>query len=651
MALAEEIAKSNVSTVSLVEHSAALWLRAWVLTTSQTITYEIPLSHHGIASQDLVTVTGVTEDGTALTSQSSVANVESNPGSYYYDETNFKIHVSSGSGTPFDNEIVATVKFTFSNKLKNINSRHYDPRVLSVPDLSLRIEPDYSDPVQIGSGSLSYSNADGFFDNLVDIQWHGGEVNVLLGAEDINGTAMAYGDYEQIGKWLIDKWAVNRDAIEFELIEFKSKAEKNVPVERYDRATYPAMLNDLDGEPIPLAFGTIYGAKAASIDPGSRKFKLASHAIRQILEVRVKDANTEAWNVVQTETQDVANAEFTLATSDWTDNREVSVDFEGMKDANGWLMSCAPDVIEKILDNIGETSLDTSAFANVKSEMTIGTSRYGRPKYAPEVSLYINEEISALEAIGKVNEAARTYAFSDATGQWTIGRFLPVAGETATWLDGDRGDYLALNIETVTEKKITKSNAKFGERMQEEYFQTIAHTDSAFRYIAGDNAETIEDKEVALSFNNDATIWAQRRVMMRGPQQKVFNITMPHTALQYLPGDQIRVTETRRGFDEVLEILEVNASFGNSAPIVELVCQRNREHGRECGFIVDSTDTLPTRFSHLTGYSSGALTWNSSWEPTEAILSWARQNVVYIATDQKKAVDADKDSYLPGFIL
>ncbi len=651
MALSDEIAKSNISTVFLVEHTAAVWLRAWVLTTSQTITYEVPLSHHGIERQDDITVTNVTEDGAALTSQASVANVESNPGSYYYDAANFKIHVSSGAGDPFDNEIVATVKFTFSNKLKNINDRHYSARVLSVPDLSLRIEPDYSDPVQIGSGSISYVNTDGFFDNLVDVQWHGGEVNILLGAEEISGTAMAYGDYEQVGKWRVDRWAMDRNTIEFELVEFKSRGEKKVPVERYDRATYPALSNNLEGEPIPLAFGTVFGAAAASIDPGARQFKLASHAIRQILEVRVKDSDSEAWNVVQTATQDLTNAEFTLAAADWDDNRDVSVDFEGMKDANGWLMSCAPDVIENILANISETSLDSTAFSTVKSEMTVGTSRYGRPKYAPEVSLYIDEEISALEAIGKVNEAARTYVFSDPTGQWTIGRFLPVTGESATTLNGDNGDYLSLNVELSTEDIISKSNVRFGERRQEGFFQSISHTNSAFRYIAGDQAETIEDKTPALSANNDSTIWAQRRVQMRGPKQKVFSIIMPHTALQYLPGDQLRITETRRGIDEVVEILEVNASFGDTAPQVELVCQSNREHGRECGFLVDSSDVLPTRFAHLTGYSAGALTWNASWDPDEAILPWARQNVVYIATDQSKAVDSDKDSHLPGFIL
>jgi len=651
MALADEIAKPSIATVFLVEHTAAVWLRAWVLTTSQSITYEIPFSHHGFASAADLTVEGVKEDGTALTSQSSVANVESNPGSYYYDSANFKIHVSSGSGDVFDNEIVATVKLSFANRSKTINSRYYAPRVLNVPDLSLRIEPDYSDPVQIGGGSLSYSNADGFFDALVDVDWQGGEVNILLGAEDIGGPAMAFGDYEQIGKWLVDSWQADRETLDFELLEHKSSGERKLPIERYTRADYPALSTDLEGKPIPLAFGTVYGVEAASIDPGSRQFKLASHAIRQILEVRVKDSDSEAWIVVQTETQDLANAEFTLAASDWDDNRDVSVDFEGMKDNDGWLLSCAPDVIEKLLDNIGEITLDTTAFANVKSEMTVGTSRYGRPKYAPEISLYIAEEMPALEAIGKVNEAARTYVFSDATGQWTIGRFLPIAGESATWINGDNGGFLDLSTETVTKDRITQSNVSYAERRQESFFQTETHTNSGFRYASGDMSEKLEDKEVAVFQNNDAQIWAQRRIQMQGPQQRYFALRMPHTALQYLPGDQIRVTETRRGIDEILEILEVNISFGDAAPAVELICQRNREHGRHCGFVVDSSDTLPTRFSQLTGYSAGALTWNASWDAAEAILPWAKQNVVYIATVQNKAVDADPDSYLPGIIL
>ena len=97
MSLATELVKPSISTVFLVEHSAALWLRAWVLTASQAVTYEIPLSHHGIAAQQDITVTGVKEAGTALTSQTSIANVESNPGSFFYDSANLKIHVSAAT--------------------------------------------------------------------------------------------------------------------------------------------------------------------------------------------------------------------------------------------------------------------------------------------------------------------------------------------------------------------------------------------------------------------------------------------------------------------------------------------------------------------------------------------------------------------------
>ena len=651
MSLATELVKPSISTVFLVEHSAALWLRAWVLTASQAVTYEIPLSHHGIAAQQDITVTGVKEAGTALTSQTSIANVESNPGSYFYDSANLKIHVSAATGSTFGKDIVATVVFAFANKAKVINGRHYEPRVASVPDLSLRIEEDFGDPVQIGGGTLAYINNDGFFDKLVDVQWHGGVVTILLGAENISGPVMAYGDYEAAGTWLVDEWPSDRETVEFKLVEIKSRAEKSIPLDRYDRADFPSMSEDHQGEPIPLAFGMIYGASPASIDPGARQFKLCSHAIRQLVEIRVKNENDELWSVVNAETQDLTTGQFTIAAADWETGREVSVDFEGLTDSDGWLKNNPADVIDEILTHIGETDFDTSAFSAAKSGFTSGNAVYGRPVYASAISLYIDEEMTANEAIGKVNAAARTFVFSDASGQWTVGRFLPLPGEGLTWIDGDAGDYLELSIEHRATARVSKAVAHYARRDQDDWEQTKAHEVTAFQRTGTDLSAMIEDTDISIDDNQDARRWAQRRVMMRGPVQKTYIVQMPHTALQRLPGDQIRITETRRSIDEVLEVIEVNKGFGSGAPTVELVCQRNREHGRESGFIVASSDALPARFAQLTGYAAGSITWNASWSATQAILPWARQNIIYQTDANGFADSADLQSHLPGIIL
>ena len=103
-----------------------------------------------------------------------------------------------------------------------------------------------------------------------------------------------------------------------------------------------------------------------------------------------------------------------------------------------------------------------------------------------------------------------------------------------------------------------------------------------------------------------------------------------------------RITYTRTGLNEVMEVLEVRHDLLGGK--VSMVAGDNRSYGSKPGFWVANADVLPTRFSTLAGYGAGSLAWNASWHDT--IKQWARQNVGYWQDTNGFATTTDDESNL-----
>lgn len=174
--LADRLDFPNLRKIVLAEVTAGLALRQWTLSAGRTYTWEA-LTDHRIAS--------VRAAGAALTSRASVALVESNAGSYYWDQAAGKVHVHpAGSVSPYAQTIQALVAFHWATEPRVFNGIYYEDRIASLPTLTQRIEARFGDPGKIGSGEIALKNEDGFFDRLTGLQWDAGRVVLKLGAED-----------------------------------------------------------------------------------------------------------------------------------------------------------------------------------------------------------------------------------------------------------------------------------------------------------------------------------------------------------------------------------------------------------------------------------------------------------------------------------
>jgi hypothetical protein len=192
----------------------------------------------------------------------------------------------------FSGTVVAIASFYFSNVPKTVGNRFYDPRLLSSPDLSQRIEARFGGIGQIGSGTISLANADGYFNSMQRWQWDAGSVILRLGV-DLENAEMAADDYQTLATWGISEW--NRTEINFvlKLIEPKNRLQTELPFAVYDRTTYPNIDDTWIGDSIPIAYGRLYGVEAVPINVGEKRFKVCGHAIREFSSVRLRISNEQ----------------------------------------------------------------------------------------------------------------------------------------------------------------------------------------------------------------------------------------------------------------------------------------------------------------------------------------------------------------------
>jgi len=235
-------------------------------------------------------VNDVKWNGVSLTERATEADVGLNNNSWFADST--YVFVRLDGTAPFNHTIQAMAVFRLSTVPKVLDDEWYDPRLIDAPDVSKRIAATFTGIGQTGGGNLTLVNTDGYWNGMQDFQWHAGRVTLKLGV-DLPLQAMAWADYETFGTWQVEDWTRDRSKFTLKLTEPNSKLKTKLPLTFFDRATYPNIDNNLIGKPIPLAYGIVYGVKPFLIDPGLRKFKVTSHAIRGFLQVRLKTTREE----------------------------------------------------------------------------------------------------------------------------------------------------------------------------------------------------------------------------------------------------------------------------------------------------------------------------------------------------------------------
>ena len=592
-----------------------------------TITYEYPTTEF---------ISSVKVDGVAATVRTTAALVDANPGSFYNDRANSLLYVSAATGSVFGKSVIAVADLTYSTKSKTFNNLYYDPRISTVPSLSMRIEKEFGGVGQISGGNLELINTDSELDSRSEYLWDNSDSKVTMKiGYDTRTEEMAYSDYVAFGVWAVESWKSGDDKFTLDLKEIKVRLDSEIPFEAFGTATYSGMDVEDVGNPIPRAYGQIYGARAILTDASTKNFKVAGHAIKSLDAVRL--LIDDVWTASSFTTTNLATGEFTC--SDWVDGYEISVDFKGKKNAaDDSLMDNAANIVEDLLLYAGVASadIDSAAITAAYGRLDYGHDPEGLRKTVRAVSLYLNDYIPLVDVLGQVNEVVGSFIFVDAAGQYNFGVFEPTVSEDMT--SYDETDCLSFDPETDSSKLVSKILAKYAHRRQDEWWGVITEERTANQFEHNAAKETVITSELPeLSAKADAEYWAQRKLVSDGLPLKTYKITLPAKGLATLPGDQIRVSNSRRSFNEVLEVLEVGVNL--STATASLTCGNLRNWGQDVGFWSADSPTLEDGVT-------AASPWSSAW--TDAQKTWAKQNVGYWTDANGFADPADPDSFIPS---
>lgn len=623
MSVATEISKPSVRNVFLAEVTAGFLCAGWVAQGGgHTNTYKVPCAHN---------VTAVYENGTALTNRASVSLVNSNAGSWIL--TGGYLSVRSSSATPFSFTIVGSVQYYFGSHYRVNGSTIYDPRLKSIPAVSLRIEEKFSGVGQVGGGDLMLINSDGYFDGLDGLQWNFGRAVIKYGVDTFAAGAwseMDVADFETIGTWSIDDTFQDDSDFKIKLKEQKERGKIKLPLETFNQTDYPSLPESTIGKVIPRAYGVIHGAKPILIAGDTKTFKLASHAVFSIDRVRIKIS--DVWTSSDFVTTDVATATFTLG-SDYATNAEVSVDFTGRVNTDGSAMLNPADIVSDLLTYAGETSQSSADFAAARALLKSGTYSTGSEKSLRTPCLYLDTARELNTILSDINDIVGSYIYVDASGQWSFNVFDPLAGDSLQTFT--EADTLDLTIETDVSEIDSTANVSYARREAEGWASLAICTRSENRYAANLGADAVKEIAAAVSNEVDATNYGNRYLLTQGKPFKRYRFTVPHQGFILMPGDQIRLTDTRRGSDEVLEIISINANL--TAAKMQLVATRLREWGRNAGFWTVANPVFPPSLGGLS-----CATWDDSW--TMAKKTWVNQNIGYWTDENGMASSTDSTS-------
>ena len=595
-----------------------------------TITYEYPTTE---------SISAVKIDGVSATQRSSASGVESNPGSFYNDSANSLLYVSASTGSVFGKSVVAVASLKYATDSKVFNGDYYDPRISSVPKLSMRIEKEFGGVGQISAGSLDLLNLDGEFDSRANYLWDNSDSKVTLKlGYDERVDEMIYASYSDFGVWAVESWKTGDTKFSLNLKESKTRLDTDIPFEAFDTTTYSGMDEDDVGEPIPRAYGKIYGARPILINSGTKTFKVANHAIKSLDDIRLKIS--DVWTTSTFTTTDLDNGEFTC--SAWADGYEVAVDFKGRKNADGDLMDNAAQIVEDLLTYAGVPSadLDSTAFNGVEGKaykrLNYGVDNFGIQKTVRGISLYLDELTPLVDVIGQINEIVGSYLFVNASGKYYYGVFEPTRGNGLSSYDST--DTLDFIPEVDSESIVSKIFTKYAHRRNDDWWQLATVERTANQYDHNVAKETIVTSELPeLSLTADAQYWAQRKLVSDGLPLVTYQVTLPAKGLSTLPGDQIRVENARRSFNQVLEVLEVDIDL--SKGMAKLLCGNLRNWGQDNGFWSADAPTLEDGVT-------AASPWSAAW--TDDQKTWAKQNIGYWTDANGFADPADPDSFIPS---
>ena len=345
----------------------------------------------------------VNADATDYTQQGSIASVQANVQSFWYDYDTSKIYINcAGFDDPAIFTVVLGITLALSNKAIHIDGVYFEPRVLGIPVLSKTKDPLFYGIIKHDGGSIEYDNHDGFFDSITEDYIFGRPVVLRYGGNYHNLT-MPYANYKKVFTGHVESSLTDWETFTVDIVHNIKRFAKTIPVRKYNKTDFPDLHDDDIGKPRPIGYGPIYHAEvvctnkdeAGSPDWVFECVDTTEHA-SGILSVTAAYLAGVSLTIDSTS---VAGGTFTVQNikydpTDTDKGKIVTADFSSYAEA-GTMITNACDIIKDI--------------ASVYASITYNSTNYDDTEWdsedddALDCAIFINKEINIEDAIEKLS--------------------------------------------------------------------------------------------------------------------------------------------------------------------------------------------------------------------------------------------------------
>ena len=293
-----------------------------------------------------VVVGSVIVDANGYVERASIALVEANEESWYWDNVAQRLYVRfEDSKRPLLFTAITVGGIArFANKAVYVDDNFYEPRVVDPVSINKTRDPVKDLVIAHDLSSLKLRNNDGAFDSInQDPIVIGQPMRIWYG---IIGAPLA--DFLQVGKSYIEEIGFDWKKVRFKLLDDRKKLSRKIPLYSYDSTSFSDIKAKNLGKPIQLAFGELFNVLCVCVDedaggtPTQYRFTISSvedysGGIRNVVQVYVDGIAKVHTDVLPLGVSTIGAgkvAYFRIATADYDPGQKVTADIIGLGTRN-----------------------------------------------------------------------------------------------------------------------------------------------------------------------------------------------------------------------------------------------------------------------------------------------------------------------------
>ncbi len=340
-------------TETWINYQAGIWFTRLTPNTNTLTDVNGDVGFWGDQNRAYYNIQSLNVNGELYPEVTSIALCISTSKSWFYDTSTTDMYIHFDSFNPPEvYEIKAPgAAIGFTNQIDNTTNNYYEdiyyePLIRSVPNLSKKKDSLFFGILQYQGGTISFDNTGDYFDDFASRDLYGQPIRIKLSFE-----GLPFADALTVYTGRVEDFSHDFTRFKLTVADLRKLLSRSLPVNTLTVADYPTMDSDLDGTPIPIAFGSIIKANTYKTSSGNWKFADTEfNAIDSGIVVYNEDGTVFTHGGTETDG--------TFTGTD-TDN-DLYVSFTQSTIVNGL------DIISDILNNYEGISFDSNNYDTIE---------------------------------------------------------------------------------------------------------------------------------------------------------------------------------------------------------------------------------------------------------------------------------------------